>query len=117
MPGGTNNCLGNMQMAQSMYASLTPAASVTSNTSTTSTYTIIGLITNDMIDLYPQSALTTLLAIGSVWVSAANTLSVQWINASGSNSTASPTAINFEIIVNRSTLSPYALTLWPTAIE
>jgi hypothetical protein len=117
MPGGSSLSTGNMFMVQAIYQSITPAASVTNATSTTSTYTIIGLVVGDLIDLYPQSALTTTLAIGSVWVSALNTLSVQWINASASTSTASPTAITFGIIVNRAQLGPYGVTNWPQAIE
>lgn len=117
MPGGTSPPLGNVAMVQAIYASLTPAASVTAATSTTSTYTILGLFPGDMIDLYPQAALTALLSVGSVWVSALNTLSVQWVNSSASNSTASPTAIVFAVLVNRSQLSPYGVSNWPQAIE
>ena len=117
MPGGTSPILGNMAFSQAIYASLTPAASVTNASSTTSTYTILGLFLGDMIDLYPQAALTTTLSIGSVWVSGLNTLSVQWINSTSSGSTASPTAITFAILVNRGQLSPYGVTNWPQAIE
>jgi hypothetical protein len=117
MPGGSSPPLGNVQMTQAIYASLTPAATVLTVSSTTSTYTILGLFVGDMIDLYPQSALTTNLALGAIWVSALNTLSVQWVNPSASNSSSSPTAINFAILVNRAQLSPYGVTNWPTAIE
>jgi hypothetical protein len=117
MPGGSSPALGNVQITQAIYASITPAASVTAATSTTSTYTILGLVVGDMVDLYPQAALTALLSIGSIWVSAANTLSIQWVNASASNSTASPTAITFALLINRAQLSPYVVSNWPQAIE
>jgi hypothetical protein len=119
MPGGTQPTLGNVQFSQVVFASITPASSVTAATSTTSTYTINGLLSNDMIDFYPQSAVQALLSIGGVWVSASNTLSIQWVNASASNSSASPTAINFLFLVNRANISPYPLnsTFWPTGIE
>ena len=117
MPGGSSPVLGNVAMCQAIYASITPAASVLTDVSVTSTYTILGLFVGDMIDLYPQAAVTTLLTIGAVWVSALNTLSVQWINSTGSTSTSSPTAITFAVLVNRSQLSPYGVSNWPQAIE
>ena|SRR5665213_3630753 len=117
MPGGSQFAAGNVQMLQAIYASITPAASILTNVSATSTYTILGLVIGDLIDLYPQAAVTTLLSVGAVWVSAANTLSVQWINSTGSTSTASPTAITCGLIVQRSSLSAYGVANWPTAIE
>lgn len=119
MPGGSSNSLGNTQFSQALFASLTPAASVSGASSSTSTYTVNGLQSNDMIDLYPQAALQALLSLGSIWVSAANTLSVQWVNSSASTSSSSPAAINFLILVNRAQLAPYPLnsTYWPTGLE
>jgi hypothetical protein len=121
MPAGvvTGQQSGNVWIMTALYASLTPAASVTNASSTTSTYTINGLQPNDMIDLYPQAALTTTLSLGSIWVSAANTLSIQWINSTAGTSTGSPSAISFLIIAQRATLSPYPLgsANWPTALE
>ena len=117
MPGGSQFPAGNVQMMQAIYASLTPAASILTDVSATSTYTILGLVVGDLIDIYPQGALTTLLSLGAVWVGSANTLIVQWINSTGSTSTASPAAIAFGIIVQRSSLSAYGVTNWPTAIE
>jgi hypothetical protein len=121
MPGPifTGQEFGNISVMMALYASLTPAASVTNASSTTSTYTINGLQPNDAIDIYPQAALTTALTIGAIWVSAANTLSVQWVNSTAGTSTGSPAAISFIIIVNRVNLSPYPLgsSYWPTALE
>jgi hypothetical protein len=121
MPGPifTGQEFGNIAVMMALYASLTPAASVGNASSSTSTYTVNGLQPNDAIDLYPQSALTTTLSLGAIWVSAVNTLSIQWINSTAGTSTGSPTAINFIIIVNRVNLSPYPLgsSYWPTALE
>lgn len=124
MPGGSYVGLGNMVLGsgQSLYASLLPPATVTTNSSTTSTYTINGLAVNDMIDLYPQATLatsTTYLTVGSVWVSAANTLSVQWVNSTSASSSGTPSAIVFILLVNRSSLGPYPLNSsnWPSALE
>jgi hypothetical protein len=119
MPAGSNNPQGNVLFVTAIYQSITPAASVGNATYTTSTYTINGLVVNDIIDLYPQSALTTTLSIGSVWVGSANTLSVQWINSTAGSSSGSPAAISFIILVNRATLFPYTLNSsnWPTVVE
>ena len=116
MPGGTTPQLGNIAMGQILYASLTPAATVTTNASITSTYTINGLVVGDCIDLYAQGVLTTYLVVGAVWVSAANTLSVQWVNSTSASSSSSPTAITFAMQVTRCQLSAYGVTNFPTAI-
>ena len=82
MPGGSTPELGNTAFSQVILALITPAASVTAATSTTSTYTINGLTLGQLIVIAPQSAVQALLDIGAAWVSAANTLSIQWVNAS-----------------------------------
>jgi hypothetical protein len=117
MPGPATLAIGNVGINLIIYQSITPAASVTNASSTTSTYTIQGLLIGDCIDLYPQAALTTTLSIGSVWVSAANTLSVQWINSTAGTSTASPTAISIIIQVSRCELLPFGYKNFPQAIE
>jgi hypothetical protein len=101
MPGGSTIARGNMIMVQAIQATLMPAASVTAGASVTSTYTIANLAVGDMVDLYPQAIITAPLSFGAIWVSASNTLSVQWVNASASTSSASPTAVLFEMLVNR----------------
>jgi hypothetical protein len=116
MPGGTLTALGNTSFSQALYGSFTPAASVSGASSTTSTYTINGLVPGDCIDLYPQAVLTTTLVIGSIWCSAANTLSVQWINSTASGSTASPAAIGFIILVTRPSQAYAGYTTYPTAL-
>lgn len=120
MPGGSRVSIGNTLFSQSIYASLTPAASVGNASSSTSTYTINGLLQYDLIDLYPQSALTTTLSLGSIWVSAANTLSIQWINSTAGTSTGSPAAISFIILVTRAepaSQGAFSSSNWPTGIE
>lgn len=121
MPGGSTPELGNTAFSQAILAYLTPAASVTAATSTTSTYTINGLQLGQIIVAVPQSAVQALLDIGGVWVSAANTLSIQWVNASASNSSASPTAIYIVLYVVQPAFLSYPITTantnWPTALE
>jgi hypothetical protein len=117
MPGGTTLAYGNLAMMQAIYSSIAPAASVSGGSSSTSTYTILGLFIGDLIDIYPQAAIQTDLSIGAIWVSALNTLSVQWINSTSSTSSATPAALTCGLIVNRSNLSPYGVANWPQAIE
>jgi hypothetical protein len=101
MPGGSTLPRGNMLMAQALNETITAAASVGAGASVTSTYTIPGLVMGDLIDLYFQAAITAPLAVGAVWVSAPNVLSVQWVNASASTSSGSPTAVVTTVLVNR----------------
>src|ERR1700748_254473 len=93
MPGGTLSTIGNIQMLQAIQASITPAASVTAGSSTTSTYTITGLNIGDAVLFCPQAALTNPLSADAIWVSAANALSIQWTNASAGTSSGSATAV------------------------
>jgi hypothetical protein len=101
MPGSTLPLIGNNALCQSLYASLTPAATVTTDASITSTYTIHGLVVGDAVEIYPQAAGQALLTIGSVWVSAADTLSVQWVNSTGTSSSGTPAALGCILVVIR----------------
>src|SRR5271168_5317296 len=101
MPGSSTLSRGNILMVLALQVTLTPAASVGAGLSVTSTYTIPNLAVGDMVDIYPQAAITAPLSFGAIWVSAANTLSVQWTNASAATSSASPTAVLCELLVNR----------------
>lgn len=117
MPGGTLPALGNLQMVQAIQASITPAATVLTVASTTSTYTIPGLVVGDAIHLNPQAALPATLAIGGVWVSAADTLSIQWTNPSAGSSTGSPTAITCVVLVLRPSNVASGISSYPTVIS
>jgi hypothetical protein len=74
---------GNIYASFLVYASLTPAQ-VAGSTTVTQTFTIPGLQVNDCINVSLNGAQTTSISITSAWVSAANTLSIQFVNASGS---------------------------------
>jgi len=121
MPGGSTPELGNTLFSQVILVSITPAATVTTNNSTTSTYTINGLQQGDLVVISPQSAIQALLTIGAVWVSAANTLSIQWVNSTSSSSSGSPTAIYCVLYVVRPTFISYPVNTanqnWQTALE
>ncbi len=120
MPGGSFSLIGNCLFQQAMYASLKPASAVSTNSSSVSTYTINGLLPGDLIDLYPQVNLatsTTYLTIGAIWVSSANTLSVQWVNSTSGTSATSPAAQTFALIVTRPEAIAGGVTTYPQALE
>jgi hypothetical protein len=117
MPGGTLPVLGNILMAQALQASLTPAASITAATSSTSTYTIQGLVQGDIVIVEPQAAIADPLTMGSVWVSAANTLKVQWVNPSASTGPASPAALTCIVFVCRPERVAFGVAQYPTQIN
>ena len=120
MPGGSLSLIGNNLFQQTLYASIKPAASVTTNSSTVSTYTVKGLLPGDLIDLYPQANLatsTTYLTTGAIWVSAADTLSIQWVNSTSATSASAPTAVTFALCVVRPEAIAGGVTTYPQALE
>jgi hypothetical protein len=120
MPGGSFLAAGNVAGNFILYASITPAASVTTNSSTVSTYTVTGLLVGDCIDLYPQANLatsTTYLTVGAVWASASNTLSIQWVNSTSATSAAVPTAVPTVIQITRAEQTAFGYKNYPQALE
>ena len=71
---------GNILYNFLVYPSLTPA-SVSASTTAVQTFNIPGLQLNDSVSVSTQGAQTTGVSIVNAWVSAANTLSVQFNNA------------------------------------
>lgn len=69
-----------------VYPSLTPT-SITASTAGVQTFTITGLNYNDCISISSQGSQTTGVNIQNAWVSAANTLSIQFQNNSSSSAT------------------------------
>lgn len=122
MPGGSLHPQGNIIFQNAIYANVIPASALGTDSSSTLTYTINGLAVNDIVELYPQVSLATTtnyLTVGSVWVSAANTLSIQWVNSTGSTSGTTTTAIACILMIWRCSLGIYALNSsnWPTVFE
>jgi len=76
---------GNILNSFLIYPTLTPAA--VSGTQTTQTFTIPGLLVNDFVNICLQGAQTTGVGIANAWVSAANVLSIQFTNSTGSSAT------------------------------
>lgn len=99
MPGGTLPLIGNNAYCQTLVATITPPASVSGGSASTTTQTIKGLKVGDVTGIYPQVAIPFNLSPDSIWVSAADTLSISWSNASSSTSSSSPTAVQCIVLV------------------
>lgn len=114
MPGPSDRPMGNAALIMCLQETFTPP-NVNANTTAVQTYTITGLVVNDIIDLNQLSHVVG-LSVGNVWVSAANTLSVQFVNSTTSNITGTA-AQNYLISVIRGnpTLSGSGYSL-PTTI-
>lgn len=114
MPGPSDRPMGNAALIMCLQESLTPP-NVNANMTAVQTYTINGLLLNDVIDLNQLSHVVG-LSVGNVWVSAANTLSVQFVNSTGSpiNSTPAQSYV-LTVIRGNPTLSGSGYAL-PTAI-
>jgi hypothetical protein len=81
MPGPTSIVRGNVSLEMVMLLTLnTP--SVGANTSVVQTYTVNGLLPNDFVEINQQSHIVG-LTIANCWVSAVNTLSIQFANVTG----------------------------------
>jgi hypothetical protein len=111
MPGGTIRAQGNMLYTFVIAPTITPTG-VAPDTSVEETFTISGLQTGDCVDLYPTTTAPAAgVALGSVRVSAANTLAIQFVNSTAS--TVVPLLGQVQLIVNR---PENVLSLLPTAI-
>lgn len=85
MPG-TTLPRGNVLNAVIFSSTLTPAQ-VAANTTAEQTFTILGLAVGDFINGNSVSAQTTGILIGSVRVSAPNTVSIQFVNVTATGAT------------------------------
>ena len=88
---------GNIFVSTLVYPSLTPAAVAT--TQATQTFNIPGLQVNDFVNVIYNGAQTTGVGIANAWVSATNTLSIQFTNSTGSSAT--PAAGTYILGVDR----------------
>ncbi len=117
MPGGTTEVGGNTKLqVVGVLGSATGVStpSVGANTSVTTTYTLPGLLVNDMVDLQAQSHVAG-LSIGSAWCATAGVVTVQFINStSGTIGVQSNYIILFQ--VTRMENANLGLTVFPTAI-
>jgi hypothetical protein len=88
---------GNIYQSFLVYPSLTPAS--VSGTQATQTFSISGLNVNDSVNMTLNGAQTTGVGIANAWVSAANVLSVQFTNSTGSAAT--PAAGTYILAIDR----------------
>lgn len=82
MPGPTTVVRGNVALEMVLLLTLS-TPSVGGNTSVVQTYTVNGLQLNDFVEINQQSHIVG-LTIANCWVSAANTLSIQFANVTAS---------------------------------
>src|ERR1700675_4674710 len=98
MPGPSTVAYGNVKMIFIMSVALTPA-SVANATSAEQTFTVTGLQTGDFVDVIKPTTQAGLV-IGGVRVSSANTLAINFGNATAA--TITPTAAEvYTVMVDR----------------
>jgi hypothetical protein len=117
MPGGTTEVGGNTKLqvvGVLVGATGISTPSVGANTSVTQTYSLPGLLVNDMIDLQSQSHVAG-LSVASAWCAAANVLTAQFVNSTGSTIGAQS---NYIVLfqVTRMENANLGLTVFPTSI-
>jgi hypothetical protein len=105
MPSATVQT-GNGRFDTAIQFAVTPPISLAAGATVTSNYIIPGLLVGDIITECFQGAQPIATTTLSIWVSAANTLSVQWFNSTAGTSTASPVAILTLIEVFRPEIIP-----------
>jgi hypothetical protein len=92
MPSATVQT-GNGRFDTAIQFAITPPISLGAGATATATYTIPGLLVGDIVTECFQAAQPVTTVTLSIWVSAPNTLSVQWYNGTAGASSASPTPI------------------------
>lgn len=77
---GPNIVSPSIQRGQAVLSVTATAQTATKATVTKVDYTVQGLAVGDFVSVQPTKAVGTGVSLGSAWVSAANTLSVNYIN-------------------------------------
>ena len=111
MPGPSSVSYGNVANTFLLQTSVA-TASVGANTTVERTFTVPGLVVGDYVAVSKPTAQAG-ISVGSRRVSAANTLAITFVNASGGGVT--PTTENYTILVVRSQYDNPATQI-PTAI-
>ena len=94
MPGGTTYCGGNIKLQQ-INALTVSTPSVGANTSVIATFGLPGVQVYDVVDVQSQSHVAG-LSIGSSWCATNGTITVQFINSTG---TTIATQAGYQILV------------------
>lgn len=82
---GPNLVNPTIQRGSAIVSVASPTATATKNTVTEATVTISGVATGDWVSINPTKSPGTGVAIGSAYVSAANTVTIEYINATGTD--------------------------------
>lgn len=108
MPG-TELSRGNILYSWCIAPTLASSGGIGANTTTEVSYTIQGIQVNDIVDFYPLVAITGGISVGTIRVSAANTILIAYVNSTAA--TLSLTPGQCQMMVTRPELP---LTLLPT---
>ena len=82
---GPNIVNPSIQRGSAVVSVASPTATATKNTVTEATVTISGVATGDWVSVNPTKSPGTGVAIGAAYVSAANTVTIEYINATGTD--------------------------------
>lgn len=113
MPGPSVISRGNISLEMLLIVTLTPP-NVGANTTVEGTYTIKGVLPNDFIEINQLSHIVG-LSIGNVRVTAADTVSIQFVNSTASPINSSP-ATTYILNVDRMDNASLGTTAFPAAI-
>lgn len=105
MPGGSAVASGNELIDQLIYITVTPSATITTAVITAQAVTVPGLVIGDLISWNMLTSTSTLLSVTNMYVSAANTLTINWSTEGATISNAA--AQNFLLEVVRPNIVPY----------
>jgi len=97
---GPNIVSADIQRGQAVLSGAVTAQTATKSTVTKVDYTVSGLAVGDFVSVSATKAVGTGVSIGGAYVSAANTLSVEYINATASDVTTA--ADTYLVLVARS---------------
>lgn len=97
---GPNVVSADIQRGQAVLSVAVTAQTATKSTVTKVDYTVSGLAVGDFVSVSATKAVGTGVSIGGAYVSAANTLSVEYINATASDVTTA--ADTYLVLVARS---------------
>ena len=84
---GPNIVSPSIQRGQAVLSVTATAQTAVKSTVTSVNYTVNGLAVGDFVSVQPTKSVGTGVSLGSAWVSAANTLTVQYINATAGDVT------------------------------
>ena len=82
---GPNIVQPSLQRGAAVISVASPTATATKNTVTEATVTVSGVAVGDWVGVSPTKSPGTGVAIGSAYVSAANTITIEYVNATGTD--------------------------------